>query len=211
MKNTLYFALLVSAFSCNLHATPLLSAADAALAGGTTITFNDIALGSSPTVNSNGVTFSNAAPAIVPPIQGISIQDSGSGDYYLRYSTSVFPEPEGSVSAIPQVKLRIDFSSPVSAFGLYVSGSYPYSLTAYDDADTAIETFGPTAGSYSNYFMGLSSATNIRYAILGNVNGFDYLNIDNLTYAPAAVPTPPALPLIASGICMLWLARRHRR
>lgn len=211
MKNTFCFAIFISALSCNLNATPLFSAADPALAGGTTVTFNDIALGSYPTVDSNGVTFSNAAPAIVPSIQGISIQDVGGGDHYLRYSTSVFPEPEGSVSAIPQVKLRIDFSSPVSAFGLYVSGSYPYSLTAYDEADGVIETFGPTAGSYSNYFMGLSSTTNIRYAILGNINGFDYLNIDDLTYAPAAVPTPPALPLIASGICMLWLARRHKR
>lgn len=211
MKNTLYLALLFSALSCNLHATPLFSAADPALAGGTTITFNDLALGSSTSVTSSGVTFSNAAPAISPPIQGIFIQDGGGGDHYLRYSTSVFPAPEDSVSAIPQVKLRIDFSSPVSALGLYVSGSYPYSLTAYDETATAIETFGPTAGSYSNYFMGLSSPSNISYAILGNVNGFDYLNIDNLTYAPAAVPTPPALPLIASGICMLWLARRHRR
>lgn len=211
MKNTMYLALLLGAFSSQLHAVPLFSIADAALAGGTTITFDDLALGSASTVDSGGVSFSNAAPAIVPPIQGISIQDAGAGNHYLRYSTSVFPAPEASVSAIPQVKLRIDFSAPVSAFGLYVSGSYPYSLTAYDDANALIETFGPTAGSYSNYFMGIASATNIRYAILGNFNGFDYLNIDNLTIAPSAVPTPPALPLIAFGLSLLWVAKRRRQ
>ena len=211
MKNSIYFALLIGALSGNLQASPLFSIADPELAGGSTITFNDIALGSYPTVNSGGVTFSNAAPAIVPAIQGISIQDAGAGNHYLRYSTSVFPAPEGSVSAIPQVKLRIDFSAPVSAFGMFVSGSYPYSLTAYDDTDSVIETFGPTAGSYNDYFMGIASSTNIRYAILGNINGFDYLEIDNLITAPSAVPTPPALPLMSLGICLFWLARRHTR
>lgn len=210
MKKTMYFALFMSLCSSYLHASPLFSIADSALAGGTTINFDDIALGSYPSVNTTGVTFSNAAPAIVPAIQGISIQDVGAGNHYLRYSTSVFPAPEGSVSAIPQVKLRIDFSAPVSAFGMYISGSYPYSLTAYDDSDVAIETFGPTAGSYNDYFMGISSATNIRYAVLGNINGFDYLEIDNLIVAPSAVPVPHALPLISSVICFFWLARRKK-
>ncbi|OYY83040.1 MAG: hypothetical protein B7Y34_02100, partial [Methylophilales bacterium 16-45-9] len=66
MKKTMYLALFMSLFSGYLHASPLFSIADPALAGGTTINFDDIALGTYPSVNTTGVTFSNAAPAIVP-------------------------------------------------------------------------------------------------------------------------------------------------
>ena len=208
MKNMIWAGLLL--LSANAHSTPIFSAADPSLTGSTVITFEGAILGSyGETYNAGSVTFSNVAPAITPAIQGISIEETATNNHYLRYSTSVFPNPESSVSATPQVSLRIDFASPVNAFGLNVTGSYPYSLRAYNDSNILIETFGPTAGFYSNYFMGIASAENIKYAVLGNVNGFDYLQIDNLTFVPSStVPVPAALPLMATALAIFGISRR---
>jgi hypothetical protein len=204
------FALLGSILCYTAQATPIFSSFDPSLLGGTIVTFDDVTSGPYTTLTTNGVLLSDAATPITPHTQGISVQQVSVGNQFLRYSSSVFPAPESSVSAVPQVLLRIDFLSPVSAFGLNVSGSYPYSLKAYDESGFLIETFGPTAGSYNNYFMGIASTTAISYAVLGNIGGFDYLNVDNLTYNPIpnAVPLPATLTLMLSALSLLGFARR---
>lgn len=209
----LSFLLLTSALSS--HAALISNPADPALAGGTTITFNDLALANYDSVTANGVTFSNADIARTPAIQGLSITDRYSSiavpyeSNVLKYSTAVFPAPEGV--DVPRALLRFDFSGSVRAFGFdLINSSYPISLTAFNAAGTLIETFSPTGGSVSNEYRGIAASEDIAYAILGNYNGYDYIIIDNFTVGPSAVPVPAALPLMASGLAFLGFGKRKK-
>ncbi|HAF00955.1 MAG TPA: hypothetical protein DCO68_00300 [Methylophilaceae bacterium] len=215
MNNFCLWGSFLLIFSQISHAGLITSAADPALTGGTTITFNDLALANYGSVTSNGVTFSNADIARTPAIQGISITDRYStisapySSNVLKYSTSVFPSSESS--DVPHALLRFDFSSPVKSFGLdLISSSYPISLTAFNAAGDLLETFSPLGGSAHNVYRGISSYEDIAYAILGNYRGYDYIVIDNLTFSASAVPVPAALPLLISGLAFLGCSRYRR-
>lgn len=212
IKSFSFFLLCTSITS---HAALISSASDPVLANGTTITFNDLALGSYTSITSSDVTFFNDDIVRTPPVQGISItdrRDPTSSPYssnVLKYSTSVFPEPEGLDQ--PSALLRFDFIGPVRAFGFdLIESSYPIYLTAFNRNGTLIETFEPISGFVRNEYRGIAASEDISYAILGNYQGYDYIIIDNFTVVTSAVPIPAALPLMVSGLAMLGIGMRKR-
>ncbi|HEY0562656.1 MAG TPA: hypothetical protein VGD04_04970, partial [Methylophilus sp.] len=160
MKIYYGFAGFLFIVSISSQAALITSAADPALAGGSTITFNDLALANYNNLTTGGVTFSNADIARTPAIQGISVTDRYGpisvpySSNVLKYSTAVFPEPEGT--DVPRALLRFDFSTPVTAFGFdLISSSYPISLAAFNAAGELLETFAPTGSSASNVYRGI--------------------------------------------------------
>jgi hypothetical protein len=207
------FLLLCTSITC--HAALISSASDPALATGTTITFNDLVLGNYTSITASNVTFSNGDIARTPPVQGISItdrRDSTSLPYssnVLKYSTSVFPEPEGADQ--PSALLRFDFTGAVRAFGFdLIESNYPIYLTAFNASGSLIESFDPINAFVRNEYRGIAASEDIAYAILGNYPGYDSIIIDNFTVVTSAVPIPAALPLMVSGLAMLAFGMRKR-
>lgn len=116
--------------------------------------------------------------------------------------------------------IRIDFLTPVSAFGLdwYANRANP-TLSVYDSGNTLLEsltldwTLFPAPLGYPTGFIGLDVGSNsIAYATIDTPLSGNELYVDNLIYqrSAAAVPLPATLPLLAIGAAGLAAIRRRK-
>lgn len=114
--------------------------------------------------------------------------------------------------------LRFDFASPVSAFAFNWGAADNYwGLDVYSSGDSLLGTYSvpPTVASNAGEYFGFA-ASGISYAILTDLKdifSYDYVFIDNFTYATSRindVPEPATLLLLGSGMLGFGLFRRMR-
>lgn len=185
------------------NAALITSDTDPALDGSTVITFDDLPLGNSNVITTMGVTFTalGSGPLRIAAFnEGGTFGGSGQ-DLSTRDSQS---NPD----------FRVDFSSPVSAFGMVWGAANPnWTATAYDSGGNVIDTqifLGGNGGASFVEFYGIK-APNISYAIFDSSN--DWLKVDNFEFVGGdtpRIPVPATLPLIAGGLAALGLLRRRR-
>lgn len=111
--------------------------------------------------------------------------------------------------------IRINFSNPVSAFGLdWISFKSNPTLSVFDSSNNLLESLTldwtafpvATAASYPYGFIGLNEGANsIAYATIDTPLNGNELFVDNLIYQTAAVsvPEPASLSLLAIGAALL--------
>jgi PEP-CTERM motif len=174
-------------------------AANAALAGGTQIDFSSFANGSYASVNQNGAT-----------ISGTGGQFRISDDFGNLFNSTGrhLDNNQGSTLA-----LEFLFADAVSAFAFNLGAhDSSWTLKSYAGANLLeTYTFAPTFASNAGQYYGLSGSGITRATL--EVSSFDYVLLDNLTFAldeAGAVPEPATWAMMLVGFGMVGGAMRRR-
>lgn len=184
------------------NATPITSAFDTALSGGTVITFDNLSNETVPTLVQGDVTISGGGP--------IRVESTYAGQYNTR-GTAALDNNGGATNL-----LTFTFATPVSAFGfLWGAADDVWVLNAYDSSNTLIESYNvpTTHASNAGDFFGLSDP-GIVYATLSDISGNDYVFVDNFTYVAGAdqsVPEPASMALLGAGLFGMGMIRRRKQ
>ncbi len=202
----LAFGMMMTGMTGMASATLISSSFDAALSGGSVITFEGVSVGRYVSLVLDGVTFTAQD-------HDFSLSDMFSGNYNMtgRYLDNQDNSNNGFSS------IRFSFDSLVSAFGFNLgSSNYFWNLSAYDAADNLLggRNLSPTIDSNKGEFYGFAFNDGISYAILSSTDiNYDWVLIDNFTTAggTAPVPVPATMLLMGSGIAGLIAARRKKK
>jgi hypothetical protein len=167
------------------------------------IDFDGLADGALLTSQIPGLRFSNALIATA----GISLNEFE------------FPPLSGSNVAIDTGgDLRIDFTSPLTAFAASFTYLAPITLRAFDSSGTllasVLSAFGSNlalsgnAGSSPNELLGLTAA-NIAYVVVSSGGLGDSFAMDDATLT-SSVPEPIAVGMLLCGLAG-WASRTRSR
>lgn len=110
---------------------------------------------------------------------------------------------------------RFDFATLVSAFAFnWGASDVTWTLSAFDATGHLLESvLAPiTNGSNAGDFIGLANA-GIKYATLvsSSAGSQDWVFVDNVSFAAAAVPEPASIALIGLGLAGVVALRRRRK
>ncbi len=202
MKKRLLVGLVAGLFFVGMvgvaSATFITSNSDASLSGGDVIDFAGQTLGSYTSLNVNNVTFNGNQDLRISDIYAGNYNTSG---YYLDNGSDGFSS------------ITFDFTVEVDAFGFnWGASDYSWTLSAYDNSGTLLETYTMPITSSSNNgdFYGISASA-ISYAELKLTSNSDWVMIDNFTTAGnAPVPEPATMLLFGTGLVGLVGMRRRK-
>lgn len=116
--------------------------------------------------------------------------------------------------------IRIDFATPVSAFGFdWLANNQNPTLSVFDSGNNLLEsltlnwtTFPRLNGIFPFGFIGIDVGSNsIAYATIDTPLNGSEIYLDNLIYQRAAVPEPASLSLFAIGALGATSLRRKRK
>lgn len=175
-----------------------------ALAGGRTVTFDQLRSTSYASLTVGNVTF-----RMVGTLFNISADYAG--QFNTRGKKSL--QTNASIDVLPQV-LRFDFAAPVSAFGFYWGASdFIWDLHAFDASGKLLDAQALPILNDSNQgnYFGLK-ANDIAYATLANrlLSATEHAFVDNFTYTQV-IPEPGTGFLTLAGLGILGAAVRRRR
>jgi hypothetical protein len=195
LRPILFGTALAAALSQGAAAAPVLTQDEAAFATATA-----------------GLTFTTENFDALPDEFGVASKDFGP---FTLTSTgggfSIVPSGfcrSGKCASSFVTGMTLSFDAPISALGFYLGDG--------DGFGSAVEVNGAGIGSISTpssgyTFVGIYDpvGTFTSIALPGNLGVFD---IDDVSYeAPAAVPLPASLPLLAGAMFVLGLTRRRPR
>lgn len=197
MKKLILTMLTISA-SLAVEATPITSAGDSALTGGTVITFSEQAHGSAASFTFGDVTFSatgsNSLRLENNPCVGSCIPNTGDT---LANQTS----------GISGASFTVDFASTISAFGFGAAAqNSSLSVSAFDLSNSLIESFD-FSGSCCAFEFGGIAAAGISSLLISTT---DYMAFDNFTYVAesSSVPEPAMFALMGLGLVGIGFSRK---
>jgi hypothetical protein len=188
-------------------ATPITVASDPTLLGSTVIDFDSEPDASFISKTISGVTFTAVAGLL-------SIADYTSGGIYGGSGKDL--ETSVSTSAF-----RIDFASPVSAFGTVWGGANEdWTVRLFNSSNALLETmvFLGGDGGQATYveFYGATNTDikSVTFDIIPGSFGTDWVKLDNFQFVPVVssqpVPEPATLLLLGSGLAATAVRRRRR-
>jgi PEP-CTERM motif len=189
-------------------ATPITVASDPALLGSTVIDFDSEPDSSFLSKTISGVTFTAVAGLL-------SIADYTSGGIYGGSGKDL----EASVSTSA---FRIDFATPVSAFGTVWGGANEdWTVRLFDSGNVLLETmvFLGGDGALATYieFYGAQNTDikSVTFDIIPGFYGTDWVKLDNFQFVPSVVvdpqpvPEPATMLLLGGGLAAIAARRRQ--
>lgn len=193
--------LATQAIAAPIHGTSGFAAPTVAAQTGVA-TFDTAALGTFASVVSGDVTVSGIGG-------NLRVSDTYAGAYNGR-GTAYLDNDQGRTSGF-----RFDFTDVVGAFAFnWGASDVSWTLSAFDATGHLLESvLAPiTNGSNAGDFFGLSDA-GIKYATLvsSNARSQDWVFVDNVSFAAAAVPEPASIALVGLGLAGVVGLRRRRK
>ena len=191
------FALLSSVALAGTITSPV----DAMLTGATVLTFDNFAAGDYTSLQLDANVRASGQFAI-------------GNDYAGQYNTrgaAYLDNRQGDSSSV-----EFHFDSPVSAVGFHWGAAdSAWTLEARDSDGVILEslTLTPTFESNEGEFFGLYVDSPSIATLRLSTDTYDYVFVDNLTYAPGAPIPEPATTAAGFGLATLglayWLRRRR--
>ena len=129
-------------------------------------------------------------------------------DQYNGRGAAYLDNDAGSTSGF-----RFDFTNLVSAFAFnWGASDVSWTLSAFDATGHLLESVVTpiTNGSNAGDFIGLAHA-GMKYATLVSNGGSDWVFVDNVSFAAAAVPEPASIALLGLGFAGVVALRRRRK
>ena len=199
-----FFVLTIMLVATNSQASFITSSGDAALAGASVDDMSGWLSGNWSGASSTDLSY-------VADDNHLRFSSTYSGSY----NTTGQSLNNGTYSDPGFSSLTITFNHGTSGFGFNWGAAEDFAswqLAAYDAGDTLLESYAlpSTGSSNAGEFYGIA-ASNISYAKLSWGGDYDWVFIDNMTYATtSAVPEPSTIVLLGAGLLGLAFVARRR-
>jgi hypothetical protein len=237
MKNMARFRLLAVSLAVGLCPPGAESVDGALITYNTRATWSSAVSGTITTENLNGIVADTEFRTAPLSVTNMTIQEVGGpapgGSSVNFVDASPFSGTDvngssyilGDVGGTNNTRIRIDFTSPVSAFGFDEAGLFVFStiMDVYDAFNVLIGTTAPQ-GSGTFYGFELDAGESVgRVELRYAASGSDTFSMDDLSFvsfsgpllppppAPSLVPEPSGLALLGIGALTLFGYGRHKR